>query len=82
MNLLNGTKDMNQFAARKKFQDFKKETDNRIDKVIFKVEKLHNLNVKLNSINNSSKKAYKSANIVRDPGSVDNHVFAKVKSQL
>ena len=54
---------MNQGQARKNYQDFKKDTENRIDKVIFKVSKLHNLNVKLNSINKSSKKAYQGANI-------------------
>ena len=71
MKLLDRTVDMNHDQARATLEAFQQDTDARINKVIFKVNKLHNLKDKLNGIDKASKRTYTSANIKRAPAVAD-----------
>ena len=81
-NLLDQTSHLNSRTAKQNFRNFQADTDRRIDRVIFKVEKLYNLGNQLNAIDNASKRAYRFANVKRSSTVEDQHVFAKMKEEL
>ena len=81
-HLLDQTSTMNHEMAKQQFKSFQTDTDNRINRVICKAERLHNLGNKLDSINNASKRAYKFAKVQLDPITSEKHVFAEMKAML
>ena len=50
-DLLHSTRDMNSMKAQQHYDNFVKETEHRIDGVIYRLEHHYNLGKKLNSIN-------------------------------